>query len=210
MSISSGRVTISGTTSGRAAALPLCSVAAARSRKRLPRSVCVSVQPHVQPDTGTARGGPDLDQVAELVHHPQPQAPGAAERRRMKACQRVSDVTGIADLADQLPTGSPHREHAPAPGVAVGVGDDLAHRDDQIPDALWGDSGAAGVLGRKRTGRRQVVLVGQRSSVAGNRLERLVVACREHQPGVISSAEPAGSVPNQRRTGQFRGRRYVS
>ena len=69
---------------------------------------------------------------------------------------------------------------------------------------------AAGVLGRKRTGCRQVVLVGQRSSVAGDRLERLVVACRKHRPGVITSAGAAGPVPNQRRMGEFRGRRYVS
>lgn len=75
-----------------------------------------AVQSHVEPDTGVAQGSPDLDQVAELVYRPQPQASGAAGRGWMTACQRVGDVAGVADLADQIPAGT-QTESTPPPPV---------------------------------------------------------------------------------------------
>lgn len=69
----------------------------------LPRSLGPLVQQHVQADGGSCRAGVDLGQVADLPDDPQAHMGTEPFRQaRPGSGQRVRDVPGIADLADDL------------------------------------------------------------------------------------------------------------
>src|SRR5215211_1576222 len=75
-----------------------------------------SAEVDVQPDHGPAGEGPQLDQVAELVDHPQPAPAVAVERRALPADHGVLDPAGVADLAHQGPSSRQiRREPRPPP-----------------------------------------------------------------------------------------------
>src|SRR4029453_8578476 len=91
----------------------------------------VSAQVHVQPDHGPAGEGPQLDQVAELVDHPQPAAAVAVEGRPLPADHRVPDAAAVTDLAHQRPVVPPDPQGAAAATVAQAVGGDLVDGQHQ-------------------------------------------------------------------------------
>src|SRR5450432_1208460 len=62
---------------------------------------------HVQADGGAGPAGAELDEVADLVDHPEPLTAESAERRRPPAGQRVGDPALIVQLADDAVPGAP-------------------------------------------------------------------------------------------------------
>src|SRR5439155_17910190 len=63
-------------------------------------------QADVQPGRGAGRAAPRLDQVADMVHHPQP-LPGRIRRRPLPPGHRVGDPFAVVYLADDLLPGCP-------------------------------------------------------------------------------------------------------
>jgi hypothetical protein len=55
----------------------------------------------VQPDDRPRRQLAYLDQVAELICHPETAAPGRLERRPFPSCQRIGDRAGVTKLTDE-------------------------------------------------------------------------------------------------------------
>src|SRR5215469_4960024 len=67
-------------------------------------------QGHVEPEYGPGLSGSNLDQVAYLMHYPQPVAAGCVCWRMPLAGERIFDVTAISNLTDDFAAVSPHPE----------------------------------------------------------------------------------------------------
>jgi glycosyltransferase involved in cell wall biosynthesis len=74
------------------------------------------------PDRRAGLRGPHLDEVAQLVDHPQAPAVGLVQRRTPPPGQRVLDVSPVPDLADQRVALLPEQDHTPPAAVPDAVG----------------------------------------------------------------------------------------
>jgi hypothetical protein len=83
---------------------------------------------HVQAGGGACLTGPDLDKITDLADQPQALTARQVNGRGPVTGERVGDLAGIGDLAEDLSGGSPDLYCSAAVGMAQGVGRELADR----------------------------------------------------------------------------------
>ena len=119
---------------------------------------------HVQTGDGTRATGPGLDKITELVDQPETLAVQILIGPNPVPGQRVGNLAGVADLADD-PVAGPPEMHRPAAGVAQGVTSQLVDGDGQVGDAQFSKPGTLGPAGDElRTG----YIVAEGAAVPGN------------------------------------------
>ena len=74
----------------------------------------------MQADDLSVGQGSDLDEIAELVHHPEPPPADLLHRGPDPARQRVGDATGVADLGQEA-AALPPQADPPGPTAAPAV-----------------------------------------------------------------------------------------
>src|ERR1700733_14782506 len=127
----------------------------------------------MHPDRGPGRSGPDLDQIAHLVH--QVKAMAAAIRATPDpAGERISDPSLVVHLAEDFVPVEPYPERAARTGVVEGVRGDLAGREDQVRDPVRAERGTASVTFHQPPDRGQVRVVGQALGAGGRWRQRKV------------------------------------
>ena len=150
---------------------PRCPPASRRGR-----SSCSPDSPLVEANDGARRGRPDLDEIAQLVDHPEAAARPRVRRREPSPCKRVVDAAGILDLADGYPALRPEPQHARAAAVPDAVDGGLVHREREIgragrlgPQGGRPDSDRVSEAGKIPPSRRDASrsLRGRRSEVGG-------------------------------------------
>src|SRR4051812_3997200 len=87
----------------------------------------------------------DLDEVAELVGHPQAPAAVLGPGRALAADEGVVVAAEVGDLADQRVVGEPGAQGADAAAVADAVGRRLVDREDELFGALGWDARLVGL-----------------------------------------------------------------
>jgi hypothetical protein len=110
----------------------------------------------MQVDHCPAYAAAEFYQITELVHDPQPVATAPVRARLTPPGERVGDVAGVLDLADQLIPRGPDGQDTACTSVAKGVSGKLAHGEHQVEDTVWGQADAAGMPGSIRPRRSQV------------------------------------------------------
>jgi hypothetical protein len=91
-----------------------------------------------------------LDQVAELVDHPQATARRGGRVGPHAPRERIRDLTVIADLADQFIALPPHAQLAVAAGVPHRVGCQLVDREHEIGRLVVAEARGQGLLRDQR------------------------------------------------------------
>src|ERR1700728_5132111 len=134
----------------------------------------------MHPERGPGRSGPDLDQIAYLVH--QVKAMAAAIRATPDpAGERISDPSLVVHLAEDFVPVEPYPERAARTGVVEGVRGDLAGRENQVCDPVRAERGAASVTFHQPPNGRQVRVVGQALGAGGRGAQ---------QPGTVRRGLP--------------------
>src|ERR1700738_2850218 len=101
---------------------------------------------HVEPGGGARVEPPELDQVAQLVGHPQTAMAVPVARRPLAAGERVIDPLRGTDLAYQRVVDTPDPEAAPRVAQAVGHGHDGKQK---VLHLASGEAHTGGQVGHK-------------------------------------------------------------
>src|SRR5215467_4764174 len=94
-----------------------------------------TLPPHVQPGDRSCRAGSPFDEVTNHVDQPQAMTAPGVRWQPSPPGQRVSDVAGVLDLAQQLVAGVPRPHDAGASSVAERVGGELTDCEYDVVDA---------------------------------------------------------------------------